>query len=187
MLNEQNMIWLFISLATLAVVVLIIVLLRYLKRSQHTRQINKLISDLAKDNLRDVLVPDSIDGEIWIDHLLLTDGGLLILDIRDYTGKVFGGEAINEWTQMIGVKSHRFNNPLLELPARVHAIKALVGDVAVTGQVVFTHRGSFPKGQPDAVCMVDEVYERMSGFLRPALPEDKLNDAWSKVKQAIRS
>jgi hypothetical protein len=178
---------LYTGLALVAMLTLAILLTRYLRRTQHTRQIKKLIRDLSRSELRHFLVPDAVDGEVWIDCLLLTDGGLLVLDIRDYTGNLFGGESINEWTQLIGVKSHKFSNPLLELPTRVQAVQALVGDVPVTGQVVFTHRGSFPKGQPDGVCMVDEVYERLSVFLRPALPDEKLNDAWSKVKAAVQS
>lgn len=187
MLNEQNLIWLYAGLALFAVLVLAILLRRYLRRTQHSRQINKLIRDISRSELRQFLVPDSVDGEVWIDCLLLTDGGLLVLDIRDYTGNLFGGETINEWTQLIGVKSHKFDNPLLELPARVHAVQALAGDVPVTGQVVFTHRGNFPKGQPEGVCMVEEVYEQLSGFLRPALPEGRLEEAWSKVKAAVHS
>ena len=178
--------WLYIGLTFIAVLTLAILLVRYLRRTQHTRQINKLISDISRSELHHILVPDAVDGEVWLDCLLLTDGGLLVLDIRDYTGNLFGGESINEWTQLIGVKSHKFNNPLLELPARIQAVQALVGDIPVTGQVVFTHRGSFPKGQPEGVCMVDDVYERLSGFLRPALPDEKLNEAWSTVKAAIQ-
>jgi hypothetical protein len=179
--------WLAIGLALIAMLVLAILLRRYLRRTQHTRQVNKLIRDLSRGELRHILVPDAVDGEIWIDCLLLTDGGLLVLDIRDYTGNLFGGETINEWTQLIGVKSHKFNNPLLELPARIQAVKALAGDIPVSGQVVFTHRGQFPKGTPEGVCMIDEVYERLSGFLRPALPDEKLNEAWSRVKAALPS
>ena len=179
--------WLYIGLAMFATLILVILWTRYLHRTQHTRQIKKLIRDLSRGELRQILVPDAVDGEVWIDCLLLTDGGLLVLDIRDYTGNLFGGESINEWTQLIGVKSHKFNNPLLELSARIHAVQALAGDIPVTGQVVFTYRGNFPKGQPEVVCMVDEVYERLSGFLRPALPDEKLEEAWSKVKAAVQA
>lgn len=187
MLNEQNLIWLYIGLALVALLTLAILMTRYLRRTQHTRQINKLIRDVSRSELRNILVPDAVDGEVWLDYLLLTDGGLVVLDIRDYTGNLFGGASINEWTQLIGVKSHKFNNPLLELPARIQAVQALVGDVPVTGQVVFTHRGDFPKGRPEGICMLDEVYDRLSGFLRPALPDEKLNEALSAVKAAVRA
>lgn len=166
--------------------ILVAVFLRYYRRNQHQRQVKKLIRDISHKSLRHVLLPDNVDGQIWIDCLLLTDGGLVVLDIRDYVGHLFGGETINEWTQMIGVKSYKFANPLHELPARVSAVQAIVGDVPVTGNIVFTHRGSFQKGQPEGVYMVDEVYEKISPFLRPALPAEKLESAWEKILAVVQ-
>jgi len=177
----------FVVIAVFVAVAILFVFLRIHRKNQHQRQINKLINDLSHKSLRNILFPDSVDGQIWIDCLLLTDGGLIVLDIRDYIGHLFGGDNINEWTQMIGVKSHKFSNPLLELPARITAVQEVVDDVPVIGHIVFTRRGSFQKGQPEGVFMVDEVYEQLSQFLRPALPEDKLENAWQKileVKQA---
>lgn len=185
MFTEPNLIWWYIGLALVAGLSLVILVTRYFRRSRYSRQVNKLIRDLSRAHYRNVLVPDVVDGEIWIDSLLLTDGGLVVLDIRDYTGNLFGGESINEWTQLIGVKAHKFSNPLLELPARVQAVQALIDGIPVTGQVVFTRRGQFPKGVPEGVCMIDEVHERLGGFLRPALPDEKLDEAWAKLKTAL--
>ena len=164
--------------------ILMFVLFRYYRRNSHQRQINKFIKDLSREQLRNVVIPDGINDEIWIDCILLTDGGVIVCDIRDYVGRLFGGDKINEWTQMIGVKSHKFPNPLIELPAKISAVQEIVGDVPVTGHVVFTHRGTFPKGRPDDVFMVDEVYERLSHFLRPALPNEHLETAWQKILAA---
>jgi len=178
-MDKQEII--FSVVATVIVVVLLFLFVRSYRRNQHKRQINKLIKDLSHKSLRNVLFPDSIDGQIWIDCLLLTDGGLIVLDIRDYIGRLFGGDNINEWTQMIGARSHKFANPLLELPARVNAVQEVVGDVPVIGHIVFTHRGAFQKGKPDGVYMIDEVFEHLSHFLRPALPADKLDKAWQDI------
>lgn len=177
----------FVAVAIGSIVVLMFVVYRYYHRNYHHRQINKFIKDLSRAQLKDVLIPDNVNGEIWIDCILLTDGGLIVFDIRDYIGRLFGGDKINEWTQMIGVKSHKFANPLIELPARIHAVQAIVGDVPVIGHVVFTHRGTFPKGKPDNVFMVDEVYEQLSHFLRPALPAEHLDAAWQKLLSVQKS
>jgi len=167
--------------ATVIVIVVLFLFVRSYRRNQHQRQINKLVKDLSHKSLRNVLLPDSVDGQIWIDCLLLTDGGLIVLDIRDYIGHLFGADNINEWTQMIGVRSHKFSNPLIELPARISAVQEVAGDVPVIGHIVFTRRGSFQKGKPDGVYMIDEVYEQLSHFLRPALPSEKLDKAWQNI------
>ena len=177
----------FLVIAVVIAVVILFLFIRAYRHNQHQRQINKLIKDLSHKSLRNVLFPDSVDGQIWIDCLLLTDGGLIVLDIRDYIGRLFGGDNINEWTQMIGVRSHKFSNPLIELPARISAVQEVAGDVPVIGHVVFTHRGSFQKGKPDGVYMVDEVYEQLSHFLRPALPNEKLDKAWNNILAAKKA
>jgi len=177
----ENQFWVLLAVVAVSVLTLSFFIFRYYRRNHHQRQINKFIKDLSREQLRDVLLPDSVNGEIWIDCVLLTDGGLIVVDIRDYIGRLFGGEKINEWTQMIGAKSHKFENPLIELPARISAVQEIVGDVPVIGHVVFTHRGTFPKGKPEDVFMVDEVYEQLSGFLRPALPKEHLDMAWKKL------
>jgi len=173
--------------AAVVVAVLLFLFFRSYRRNQHQRQINKLIKDLSHKSLRNVLFPDSVDGQIWIDCLLLTDGGLIVLDIRDYVGHLFGGDNINEWTQMIGVRSHKFANPLIELPARVNAVQEVVGDIPVIGHIVFTRRGSFQKGKPEGVYMVDDVFEQLTPFLRPALPAEKLDKAWQAILAVKKS
>ena len=181
MLVIENQPIVFVAAAVGISVVIVFVLFRYYRRNQHQRQINKVIKDLSRQQLKDILIPDSVNGEIWIDCVLLTDGGVIVFDIRDYVGRMFGGDKINEWTQMIGVKSHKFPNPLIELPARIHAVQEIVGGIPVIGHVIFTCRGTFPKGKPDDVYMVDEVYEKLSSFLRPALPTENLEKAWQKL------
>lgn len=169
------------ALAVIITVVIVFIIVRHYKRNQHFHQISKLIKDLSHKSLRNILLPDSVDEKIWVDCLLLTDGGLIVLDIRDYVGRLFGGDNINEWTQIIGVKSHKFSNPLLELPARINAVQEIADDIPVIGHIVFTRRGAFEKGKPEGVYMVDEVYEQLSHFLRPALSADKLDKVWRKI------
>ena len=187
MLLIENQLITFIIAAIACILLLTFWVYNYYHRNYHQRQINKFIKDLSRAALKDVLIPDSVSGEIWVDCILLTDGGVMVFDIRDYIGRLFGGDNINEWTQIIGVKSHKFANPLMELPARIHAVQAIVGDVPVIGHVVFTHRGAFPKGKPENVFMVDEVHEQLSRFLRPALPAEHLDAAWQKLLAAQKA
>lgn len=181
---NAHFVFIFTAIIIFAIILTVIISV-VLRRTKHQRAIKKLINDLSRQSLRNIFLPDGIDGEIWIDGLLLTDGGLIVLDIRDYTGNLFGGSTINEWTQLIGGKSYKFSNPLLEMTTRVHAVQALV-DVPVTGCVVFTRRGNFPKNIPDGASMIDETFEQQSAFLRPALPEPSLEQAWQKILLAAK-
>lgn len=187
MLVIENQPVVLITVAAGIAAVILFFFFRHYRSNHHQRQINKFIKDLSRQQLKSILIPDSVNDEIWIDYVLLTDGGVIVFDVRDYIGRLFGGDKINEWTQIIGVKSHKFPNPLIELPARINAVQEIVGDVPVIGHVVFTHRGVFPKGKPEDVFMVDEVYEKLSHFLRPALPAENLEAAWQKLLAVQKS
>ena len=50
--------------------------------------------------LRNVLVPDGNGGDVHLDYVLLTARGLVVLDIRDVRGNVFGSDQMKEWTVM---------------------------------------------------------------------------------------
>lgn len=121
------------------------------RQSRARRQTVKAIQSVAVVSLRDIVVPDGSGGHLHLDFLLLTGRGLLVVDLRDVTGVVFGGEHLREWTVMNGSERYTFLNPLEALYDRIAAVRLLAVDVPVEGRIVFTDRGRFPKGRPPHV------------------------------------
>src|SRR2546430_17591500 len=109
-----------------------------------------------------MLVPDGMGGGFHVDFLLLTARGILVIDLRDVHGIIFGGDQMAEWTVMDGPRRFTFTNPQSSLYDRIAAVKAVAGEVPVEGRIVFTRRGKFPKGLPKWTLMEDS--------LRPEFP-----------------
>ena len=109
------------------------------------RAIDNVISSVAYDELRNVLLPTGSGEQIHVNYLLLTQKGLLLIDLFDVHGMVFAGEKMEQWS-IFGPKRHfMISNPLPMLYDRVAAVRHLAGDdVAVEGRVVFSMRGEFP-------------------------------------------
>jgi len=156
----------------------------WLRRRELT--LSQVLSSVAIDRVQDVLVPDGMGGQIQIEHLLLTGGGLLVIDVKVFEGTIFASERMAEWT-VIG-KSGRFTfpNPLGTLYDRVAALKQLVRDVPVTGLVLFNERANFSKGRPRDVLSSSELMER---YARPEQADlERLLVAfaphWERVKSA---
>src|SRR5208282_6785135 len=95
--------------------------------------------------LRDVLVPDGQGSALHVDFLLLTGRGVVVIDLRDVAGNIFGGDQMSDWTVM--QRAHRFTfvNPQPGLYDRIAAVRALAPELPVEGRIVFTPRGRFPK------------------------------------------
>ena len=111
---------------------------------------------ISAAQLVDVLIPDGLDGEIHLDHLLLTGSGILVVDLRNASGAVFGGEQMDDWTVLSSERRYTFRNPLGALEARVHAVRRLADKVPVMGRVVFVGDVEFAGGQvPGAVTLAE--------------------------------
>jgi hypothetical protein len=96
-----------------------------------------------------VVLPDAVDGPVYIECVLVGSRSLAVLDLRDVRGAVFGAEKMDDWTVLDGVKRFTFRNPLIALHDRVLALRHHLGDeVEVHGFIVFSPRASFPKGLP---------------------------------------
>ena len=51
-------------------------------------------------NILDLTIPDGMGGSIHIDMILLTDRGVIAIEMRDLDGVVFAGERLDVWSAM---------------------------------------------------------------------------------------
>lgn len=170
-----------IGVIGLAIVIFVIVY-RYRRTTKY--RIERLMKAVAVDSVENVLLPDGMDGQIHLNYLLLTGKGILVLDIKDVTGVIFGSDKMDDWAVINGQQRFSFKNPLGPLYDRVAAVRMIATDVPVSGCVVFTPNGEFTKGTPSDVAMMDELAEE---FAKPEKGElDKIIGAfypyWEKVK-----
>ncbi|MGI9202406.1 MAG: nuclease-related domain-containing protein [Woeseiaceae bacterium] len=148
------MTWLFLAGAG-ALIAFWIVLRR--RRSQ-TQSLAGVLNSIAFERIQGLVIPKADEGEIQIDHLILTAQGLLIIDIKDVDGAVFGGDKLQDWT-VIGTNSRfTFSNPQPALYDRIAAVRQVVRQVPVSGRIVFLEGATFTKGVPSLVCNLDELH-----------------------------
>jgi len=149
------------------------------------KAIDNVISSVAYDELRNVLLPTGTGDQIHVHYLLLTQRGLLVIDLFDVQGVVFAGEKMAQWS-VFGPKRHfTFTNPLPMLEDRVMAVRHLVGDAPVEGRIVFSMRSEFPKGKPESVIRLDELQDTFPVVERsPAGVAAAFAPVWERIKQA---
>ncbi len=141
------------------VVVLLLAWLLFLawRRRGGPRSPSKVFSTIAFDRLDGLVLPNVDEGEIQIDHLLLTANGLLIVDVKSVTGNVFGSDKMQDWTVINSERRFTFANPQPALFDRIAAVREIVRQVPVAGRILFLDGAKFTKGVPSLVCTVDEL------------------------------
>lgn len=133
------------------------------------REVERTLRTVARDAVRGVVVPEGVDGPVYIECVLVGARALVVLDLRDVRGAVFGAEKMDEWTVLDGVKRFTFRNPLVALHDRVNALRHHLGDeVEVQGRIVFSPRAAFPKGMPPRAVALRDLASDLSDAIGPA-------------------
>lgn len=157
---------------------------RQLQASRHERHVERVIDSLGVKTLRDVVLPDGIDGLAFIDYLLLTPRAIVVLTIEHREGLLFGGTSVDRWTQVVGGKTRKFDNPLYALPQLRQAVAWNTEDIDTAGWVVFSNAGEFQKGIPEGCCMIDELPARVAPLCQGGtdIPAP-LRSAWTRLHE----
>ena len=153
-LASQNLPWL--GAAGIAIILLGWWLYR---RSRDGNRLKRVLGEISHDRIDGLVIPNGDDGEIQIDHLLLTSQGLLIVDIKLATGTVFGGDKLKEWTVISEERRYTFSNPQEALYDRIAAVGHIVRQVPVAGRILFLDGAEFTKGTPSLVSSLDQLLE----------------------------
>lgn len=129
---------------------------------QPQRVLARRLGALSLDMIANAFLPDGLGGEIYIDRLLLTRHGLLLLDVNDSRGTIFAGEQLNIWTAQSPDSRLTFDNPLPLLHDRATAIDQLAPGVPVHARIVFADDTVFAKGKPAAVTTISALCDEFS-------------------------
>ena len=162
---------------------------RWYRHYRARKALRAAVTAGASDHLKDVLVPDGMGGGgFHVDFLLLTMRGIVVIDLRDVKGNIFGGDQMAEWTVMDGAQRFTFTNPQSALYDRIASVKAVAGDVPVEGRVVFTRRGKFPKGLPKWTLMLDALRAEFAtaDFDVPGEGGAQFREGWQRLKDAVK-
>lgn len=156
------------------------------RRRDPRRRLDRALAAISHDMLTDIVLPKADEGEIHIGHVLLTERGLLVIDLKEVEGVVFGGDRMHEWTVIDGERRRTFANPQATLYDRVAAVKQIAREVPVEGRIVFTARARFTKGVPSGVVQLDDLEAQLPVVSRVS-PTDSVRafqPHWARLREA---
>lgn len=175
--------WRWSALGALAVLALCWLLYARIRKIRQRRAIDNVISSVAVDELRNVLLPTGTGEQIHVNHLMLTQRGLLVLEFFDVPGMIFAGEKMERWSVLNPKRHFMFSNPMPLVEDRLSAVRYLAGDhVPVEARILFSMRGEFPKGRPDMVIRIDELQEQFPVVDKTSGAAAAFAGVWQHIK-----
>ena len=159
------------------------------RRNNPWYHFEKVLRRIAREADRNLMIPDGMGGQIQLDYLLLTSKGILVLDMRNAPGVIFGGDRMDEWAVMGPGGRYGMKNPQESLFDRLAAVRSLAEGVPVSGFVIFNDSSEFTKGVPSHVLTVNQLGEMYAPGSKNS--DDKLLEAflphWQKIHSALRA
>ncbi len=179
----QHSWYVLIGVLIIALSVIAFLTRRYLKRTVEYRTIKRIVKGWKGQFLNNVVLHDGIDSYIFIDYLIKLPNLILVINTYNYEGYLFGGESVDQWAHLVRYKSHKFDNPLYRLFESIQVLKDRIRDTRVEGRIVFSNNGSFPKGIPTSVILLDTLKDDISQLVNS---REMVSDAiWESLKREI--
>ncbi|MBI3561080.1 MAG: NERD domain-containing protein [Gammaproteobacteria bacterium] len=168
------------SIAAVLLLAGVLLLWQPLLRVRAYMRLQKSIRGSGLDWLRDVYVPGGVDGQIYLEYVILMPQGLLLINVKPYYGNIFAGEQIEYWTQVIGLQSFKFKNPLHQLHITLGELRSVTPKIAIDSRVLFTPGSRFPKGKPEQVLQLEELNSFSNTQQTP--PSETIIAAWEMLR-----
>ena len=116
------------------------------KGNEGERIVKKRLNRLKKSKYTIINdVSFSINGKIsQIDHLVVSNFGIFVIETKNYKGMIFGRENDSNWIQVLGRHKNQFYSPIRQNLGHIYALKHVLREYNVPkleSIVVFTNRG----------------------------------------------
>lgn len=157
----------------------------WIRRRRAAGSVRARLEEAGDGLLAGVLIPNAEAGQIHLEFAVLTRQGIVVVDVRDVAGNIFGSETMHEWTVLARSRRFTFANPLPTLYDRIAAVRRLLPDVPVQGYVAFTSSADFSKGFPPNVMMVDRLIDEITAARSApnGPPADLLQAGWDRLRE----
>ena len=135
--------------------------------------------------LNDIYLPLPDGTTTQIDHVVVSQYGVFVVETKTYSGWIFGDEKSAQWTQTIYCKKSRFQNPIRQ---NYRHICALADNLGIDrsyfhGVVAFTGDCEFKSGMPLGVVYSRKAAKYIRGFKTPVLKAVQMSEVVSAIAE----
>lgn len=186
-ITGQLPLWLLAAIGGLLIVLLLLIaLVLRRRRNDGVRQLLAGIAAVSYEALHEIVIPGADDGDIQLEHVILTEHGIAVVETRIVDGVVFGSDRMQDWTVIAGDRRFTFANPQHRLYDCVAALRQIVPDAPVSGHILFSDAAQFTKGVPSDVAVLRDWLKQFPKVNRKQVPArvERLRKEWATLRES---
>ena len=153
--------------------------------SKTKRDIWLSLSSKTYERVHDLIIP-SKNGTTQIDHLIISQYGLFIVETKNLTGWIFGAERQANWTQSLYGDKYSFQNPLRQTFRQKKILAEYLGvpESCINTVIYFVGKCTFKTDLPPNV-INGGLGRYIKSFEDPILADQELEMITFKVKSLL--
>lgn len=185
-ITEQVPMWLLTAVGGLVIGLLILIaLVLRRRRNDGVRQLREGIAAVSYEALHEIIIPGADDGDIQLEHVILTENGIAVVETRIVDGVVFGSDRMQDWTVIAGDRRFTFANPQHRLYDCVAALRQIIPDAPISGHILFSDAAQFTKGVPSDVAVLRDWLKQFAKVNRKKVPPrvEMLRKDWATLRE----
>ncbi|MDP2417341.1 MAG: NERD domain-containing protein, partial [Hydrogenophaga sp.] len=145
----------------------------------------KLLLDKEKYHLiKNVTLPTE-DGSTQIDHIIVSEFGVFVVETKNMKGWIFGSPNQKTWTQKIYKHSNKFQNPLHQNYKHLKTLETLLGltEQQLHSVIVFIGDSTFKTEMPENVTYGGGYARYIKSKITPVLTASQVVEITKKIEQ----
>lgn len=128
-------------------------------------------------------------GSTEVDHILVTDRGVFIIETKAHKGTILGTVRNDKWVQRLttskGVKDYEFYNPIKQNEGHIKKVKELLGTDQVCGIVCFPNADAKSCKVPKGVVTLEGLNKTMVQIYKNSPPARyNIREVCGKIEKA---
>lgn len=134
--------------------------------------------------IKNVTLPTG-DGSTQIDHIIVSEFGVFVVETKNMKGWIFGSESQKQWTQKIFKHSNGFQNPLHQNYKHVKTLQSLLSlrEEQIHSLIVFVGNSQFKTSMPANVTQGGGYIRYIKSKTIPVLEKQEVRDITIRIKQ----
>ncbi len=138
--------------------------------------VKRKLNKLPKDKyiiLNNIMIKDK-KGSHQIDHLIISEFGIFVIETKNYYGLIKGKEIDNKWCQYLGKNKNYFFNPIHQNYGHIKAVSNLLGldDKFFISIICFSNQAKVDVKCKTTVTQVDYLVNEILKYTKPIIKQN---------------
>ena len=177
----------FLTLILIVLFIFLCIRFRTSKGRFGEKKVARILSRLPKEDykvINDLLLRTPSSGTTQIDHIVISEYAIFVIETKFYKGWIYGGANSEYWTQNIYGNKYSLRNPIHQNEGHIRVLRQLLksyGDIPFISIIAFSPQASISVTSDTPVIYWNQIRNLISRYREKVIPRTTTSRIYNKL------